>query len=127
MQDSHYPDEWKTIARKDWKRMDILLANDDAEGAAFFLQQSVEKLLKAFLLSKGWKLKRTHELDALLDYAIDFDSELEKFRDLCEKVTGYYFTERYPILVSSELTVDDIQADRTETEKFVRALFPDES
>ena len=50
---SLYPDSWKGVVRKDWHRMDVLLDDDDAEGAAFFLQQSLEKYLKAFLLEKG--------------------------------------------------------------------------
>jgi len=103
-----------------------LLKDEDAEGAAFFLQQSMEKYLKAFLLKKNWKLKKMHELDTLLDYAVEFDAGLNIFLDFCERVTGYYFTERYPALVPSELTVQDIENDKTEAVRFVKVLFPDE-
>jgi HEPN domain-containing protein len=85
--DSLYPEDWRKIAGKDWHRMEVLLKDGDLDGAAFFLQQSLEKHLKVFLLEKGWKLKKIHELDTLLDYAVEFDSALEDFRVLCERVT----------------------------------------
>ena len=48
-EESTYPKEWLSIARKDWGRVDVLLRLDDVDGAAFFLQQAVEKYLKALL------------------------------------------------------------------------------
>ena len=59
-------EEWLKIARKDWERAKRNLEDEDPEAAGFFLQQSVEKYLKAFLLQRGWKLKKIHDLDALL-------------------------------------------------------------
>jgi len=51
--DSRYPVDWIRIAEKDWRRVKLLLDLDDADAAGFFLQQSIEKFLKAFLLSNG--------------------------------------------------------------------------
>ncbi|HUF42029.1 MAG TPA: HEPN domain-containing protein [Verrucomicrobiae bacterium] len=62
-------DEWLRIARKDWRRAERNLEDRDPEAAGFFLQQSLEKYLKAFLLKRHWKLRKIHELDALLDEA----------------------------------------------------------
>ncbi len=56
--DSLYPRDWFRLAAKDFKRTEDLLNVDDPEGAGYHLQQAVEKYLKGFLLSKGWKLKR---------------------------------------------------------------------
>jgi HEPN domain-containing protein len=42
----------------------------------------VGKFLKAFLLSKGWQLRRIHDLEALLDDAMAFDPSLAVFREL---------------------------------------------
>lgn len=119
---SLYPDDWISVARKDWHRITVLLEDGDPDGAAFFLQQSLEKYLKAFLLGKGWRLRKIHELDTLLDYAVEFESGLEGFRELCERVTGYYYTERYPMIVPSELTTEDIAKDKTEAEALINAL-----
>lgn len=123
---SVYPDDWLGVARKDWHRVAVLLEDGDPDEAAFFIQQSLEKYLKAYLLEKGWKLRKIHELDTLLDYAVDFDSKLDEFRELCERVTGYYYTERYPLIVPSELTTEDIKKDRFEAEKLIKSLFPEE-
>ncbi len=78
-QDSNIPLDWLKIARKDWNRISHMLEKDDGEAASFFFQQCLEKYLKAFLLSKGWHLRKLHELDALLDDAVKYDPELEKF------------------------------------------------
>jgi len=42
----------------------------------FFLQQSLEKYLKAFLVKRNWNLRKIHELDALLDEASKYQQEL---------------------------------------------------
>jgi HEPN domain-containing protein len=123
MQDSS-SSEWLSIARKDWTRIHLMLENDDAEAAALFLQQSVEKFLKAFLLEHGWKLRKIHELDALLDDAAKYKPELENFRDLCERVSGYYFAERYPPLGELDLRFEDVKKGLIEAKKFVKAMFP---
>lgn len=41
--DSLSPADWVKIAQKDWHRMEVMLAEGDAEAAGFFLQQSLEK------------------------------------------------------------------------------------
>jgi len=58
-------EDWLKIARKDWERAKRNLKDLDLEVTGFFLQQSVEKYLKAFLQLRGWKLRKIHELDAL--------------------------------------------------------------
>jgi HEPN domain-containing protein len=116
--------EWLSIARKDWGRIHLMLANGDADAAALFLQQSVEKYLKAFLLEHGWKLRKIHELDALLDHAAKYKPELENFRDFCERVSGYYFAERYPPLGESGLRAEDVNKALNEAKKFVKTMFP---
>lgn len=84
---SLYPQDWFRIAEKDFKRAGYLLSIDDPEGAGYHLQQSVEKYLKGFLLHKGWKLKRIHDLEVLLNDALRYDKTLEKYRSLCQKTT----------------------------------------
>jgi len=123
---SLYPPDWIKMARKDWQRLNIMLREGDAEGAGYFLQQSLEKYLKAFLLQQGWALKKIHNLYTLLEDAVKYQPVLESFRELCEHVSGYYLTERYPELTPSELTCEDIKKDLKEAEKFIRMLFPEE-
>ncbi|MEW6481680.1 MAG: HEPN domain-containing protein [bacterium] len=87
--DSLYPPDWIKKAQMDWNRMERMLEDEDPEGASFFLQQSLEKYIKAFLLGKGWKLKKIHEIDSLLDDVVKYNQNLEPFRALCERVSGY--------------------------------------
>jgi HEPN domain-containing protein len=117
------PEDWRRIAKKDWERIKRQLDAEDAEAAAYFLQQSLEKYLKAFLLQQGWKLRKIHALHDLLSDAVTYNPHLERFRKLCEKVSGYYFVERYPPLISFELTCKDIEQDMKEAEEFIRAMF----
>lgn len=119
-------EEWKKIARTDWQRVKRNLRDKDASAAGFFLQQCLEKFLKAFLLGHGWKLKKIHRIDTLLDEAVNYDARLESFYELCERVSGYYFTDRYPPLGITDLTCKDIKRDIKEAKKFIQAMFPKE-
>ena len=69
-EESLYPADWLRIAQKGLIRVERLLTVRDHEAAGFYLQQAVEKFLKAFLLFKGWKLERIHDLEALLNRAL---------------------------------------------------------
>lgn len=78
--DSPYADDWLKVARRDWHRIHVMLADGGTDGAGFFLQQAIEKYLKAFLLRQGWKLKKVHTLHSLLDEAAAFAAVEESER-----------------------------------------------
>ncbi len=82
-EESLYPADWLRVAEKDFARVEHLLSVKDYEAAGFFLQQAIEKFLKAFLLSKNWQLQRIHDLEALLNDALDYDPSLEQYRPAC--------------------------------------------
>lgn len=107
--ESSYPKDWLRIAEKDLVRSGQLLEVHDPEAAGFYLQQALEKFLKAFLLSRGWRLQRVHDLELLLNESITFDPSLETYRAVLQKVTGFYFLERYPLVVETNLTDEDIK------------------
>jgi HEPN domain-containing protein len=119
---SFLPEDWQNRAALDIRRSEILLENDDPGGAAFHLQQALEKYLKGYLIGKGWKLERTHDLEELLDHAVDHDAQFEVFRPLCQEVTEYYIEQRYPFLVGSTLTVDEIRAKLFHVKEFIEKL-----
>jgi HEPN domain-containing protein len=125
-QNSLYIEEWKEIARRDWERIKRNLREGDAEAAGFFFQQALEKYLKAFLLERKWELRKIHTLTTLLDYAVEHSPHLEEFRALCERVTDYYFIERYPRLATPELKPEHIKKDLIEAKKFIKEIFPGE-
>ena len=60
----------------------------------------------------------------LLDDAARYNPELENFRDLCERVSGYYMAQRYPPLGNLGLRYEDIKRDLNEAEKLIKAMFP---
>jgi len=94
--ESLYPGDWLKKAEKDFKRVEKRIEEGDLSDGAFHLQQALEKYLKAYLLSKGWKLKKIHDLRVLLEEAAIFTSELSEFNSLCSEVTAYYMLDRYP-------------------------------
>ena len=75
-----YAAEWRAKARQDFERVGRRLAEGDTEDAAFHLQQALEKALKSYLLMRGWKLHKIHDVEALLDEAVVKDATLEAFR-----------------------------------------------
>ena len=107
--ESLYPADWLRIAEKDLTRVEYLLNGEDSEAAGFYLQQGLEKLFKAFLLSKGWKLIRTHDLEVLLNAAVGYNPSVEPFRPACQKITGFYLMERYPLVADAGLTEQDVR------------------
>ncbi len=107
--ESFYPSDWLRIAEKDLVRVHQLLNVKDPEAAGFYLQQAIEKFIKAYLLHYGWQLKRIHDLEALLNDAILYDAEFENYRAVCQKITGFYFIERYPLLTESSITEKDVK------------------
>jgi HEPN domain-containing protein len=125
-ENSLYPPDWIKSGKKDWKRINVMLNENDAEAAGYFLQQSLEKYLKAFLLQRGWALKKIHTLYTLLDEAVKYNPSLEAFRELCERVSSYYFTERYPSLTSEELSCEEIKKNLKEAKEFIKVMFGEE-
>lgn len=62
----------------------------------YLCQGSAEKYIKAFLIWKGWELVKTHNMEELLSFSIEYDPEFEKLRAEC-KILNKYITEgRYP-------------------------------
>ena len=102
-QDSEYPEDWIAVADEDFEMSSVLLETGHPRGAAYNLQQAVEKFFKAYLIRQGWRLQRTHDLVELLNDAVEYDATLEGFRPICELVTEYSTASRYPASPDSDL------------------------
>ncbi len=107
--DSLYPPDWLVIAEKDLVRVEWSIRENDAEIAGFFLQQSVEKFLKSFLLSNGWRLRRIHTLSVLLDDAVHYEPSLEQYRLACQRIALFYMDSRYPSALLTGATESDVR------------------
>lgn len=117
---------WLPYARRDWSRALLLQREHDPDGAGMLLQQSVEKYLKGWLLDRGWRLRKTHEVDRLLDDATAHDPALQSFRALGERLSSYYLLERYPTPSPSGPSEAQISSDLSEARQLVGLLFPSE-
>ncbi|WHZ21913.1 MAG: hypothetical protein OJF47_001025 [Nitrospira sp.] len=62
----------------------------------FHAQQAAEKVLKAFLVSRGRDLSKTHDLVALLAQCVECDAGLAGLESDCRKLTSYGVSARYP-------------------------------
>ncbi len=120
--ESPYPADWARIAEKDLGRSKHLLSIHDPEAAGFFLQQAVEKYLKAYLLSTGWKLLRIHDLEPLLNQVVKSDPTLEKYRSSIQQITGFYIIERYPLVLGAHLTEVEVSKVLAEVEGLLDVL-----
>lgn len=89
--------EWFDSALSDYNYANVGLKEDEVyPQVAFLAQQIAEKYLKGFLILNGINIQKIHELPKLLDECVKFNSELEKLRDACELLTGFYTEVRYP-------------------------------
>ena len=104
------------------KRAQYLLEGGDQEGAGFNIQQAVEKYLKGYLLSKGWGLRRIHNLETLINEALRYDASFEEFRSPCQKMSRYYVRDRYPLMLTSELTEDEIRESLAVAENIIAKI-----
>ncbi len=93
---------------------------------AFHLQQSAEKVIKAFLNWKQVQYPKTHALGALLDLAVLYQPDLESFRPALLAMASYavemrYDDELYP--TADEISAG-IQVARALQEKILTLLPP---
>jgi HEPN domain-containing protein len=90
-------DDWHRFAGEDLSAARQLMVSGMFHHQACLLcQQSTEKYLKAYLLSKGWRLVKTHELSALVAVCCTHDNGFEDLYSSCELLNKYVVAGRYP-------------------------------
>lgn len=67
----------------------------------FYLHQSVEKYLKAYIIAKGLNLKRIHDLMELVKICAGDDQEFNKFHEAVKLLNPFYIGTRYPDFIIS--------------------------
>ena len=60
-----------------------------------------------------------HDIEVLLNEAARIDASFGEFREHGRKMTQYYFEDRYPYIVASELNRDEIEASLAIAERIV--------
>ena len=91
------PADWLLLAKERLESADALFA---ARGACYsaveLLQESVERYLKGFLVSRGWQLERIHDLNRLLDLATAHHADFCRFQQLAQSLTEQFWEQHYP-------------------------------
>lgn len=67
----------------------------------FYLHQSVEKYLKAYIIANKLDLKRIHDLTELVRLCTESNSEFDKFYDKVKFLNPFYIGTRYPDFIIS--------------------------
>jgi HEPN domain-containing protein len=93
------PAAWVAKAEHDLLNIENNLAAPRVprDTVCFHAQQVGEKLLKAFLLSRGRPAPRTHDLVALLAWCAEEDPGLAGCEADCRRLTAYAVGARYPV------------------------------
>ena len=90
--------EWVKKAENDWKVVKILVASKDPppDGITFHSQQTAEKYLKAFLVSKNIPPEKTHNLLKLLNDVEQFEPGANVLKDSAGLLNRFSVEPRYP-------------------------------
>ncbi len=94
--DSMNPETWRQYAQDDIESAEILLnSSTKYHIVAYHTHQSVEKMLKRFLMIKNKAFPFIHDLSALLTEASKIKDYSDYFRDV-SFLMDLYSTSRYP-------------------------------
>ena len=89
---------WMYKANNDLKSALKLLEGDDpiVDTAIYHTQQCAEKALKGYLAFKREPLKKTHDIELLVEICCAIDGEFERLYEYSENLTPYATAFRYP-------------------------------
>ena len=87
---------WLKLAEEDFSSAEALLEKKIYNQVCFHCQQAAEKILKAFLKSKGFMPPKIHNLLELLEMCIKKDAHFVVLREGCEYLSRFYVSTRYP-------------------------------
>jgi HEPN domain-containing protein len=91
------PKDWFMLGEDRLRGADILYA---AGGVTYLgveaLHEAVERYLKGFLVSRGWRIERTHDLSYLIDCAIGHDEAFKQYAGLAESLSDQFWAQHYP-------------------------------
>ena len=91
--------EWYVFANRDIQSARTLEKHSHPkplEIICYLCEQSVEEMLKGFLVSNNKIPPKTHDLPLLCDMCISFDESFKQLYDTCEFLTLYGVQPRYP-------------------------------
>lgn len=91
------PADWFAFAEERLRGADVLWKSEGVTALGLeALQESIERYLKGYLIAKGWRLIKTHDLEKLVDAARHFDVQFSQFTNLAAQLTEEFFLQHYP-------------------------------
>jgi HEPN domain-containing protein len=113
---------WLTKAQADISGARTLLSGDHVELAAFFVQQAIEKTLKALLVAASQDIRRIHDIDTLATLARSHWPDLLPSPFPLAAVSQWYITTRYPGLDAPPPAVAEVAEALAAAAAFVAAV-----
>ena len=108
MVDSLRYNEWLEKAGRDLKSAKVLKQNDCGNDVvAFHCQQTIEKVLKGYLLKQIGLVAEGHSLIYLCKESSKYKIEFKKRLKDCAFVNQYYIETRYPADIPLEISDDE--------------------
>jgi HEPN domain-containing protein len=95
--DEKNPADWFYLAQDRLKIADLAWQREGLTPAGVeLLQEAVERYLKGYLVSQGWRLVKTHDLERLVSEAAAYDPKFQQFALLADELNRDFFTQHYP-------------------------------
>jgi len=95
--DENNPQDWLFLAKERLESADALMVQRGSSYSVVeLLQEAVERYLKGYLVSRGWKLERIHDLAPLVEAAALFDPRFAAFDELAYSLTEQFWAQHYP-------------------------------
>lgn len=92
-----FAQEWLKKANEDEKAGKIILKEGGLYGlASFHFQQMAEKYLKGYLILKGKRFRKIHDLTEILKECREMDKSFKDLTENCEFLNPFYIASRYP-------------------------------
>jgi HEPN domain-containing protein len=116
-------EEWIERGKQDLNVAKILLSKKKYfDLVLFHIHQAVEKHIKGFLIHKGWKLKKVHDLEELIKETINYDESFKDFLDFGRILTAFYFESRYPPGPPSPYSKKEIKEILKNAERLIKKI-----
>lgn len=91
------PADWLRSAHTRLHSADLLHPLKGAnESVIELLQEAAARFLKAHLIARGWRLRKIHDLGALVTEAVELDARFAAFEDFADSLTDQFWAQHYP-------------------------------
>ena len=89
--------QWMQYAQENLYSAEILLKSNLYNPCLQNVQQAIEKMLKAALIERSVKIKKTHSIGELVHLLNDVGVAVDISEDECELIDSIYLPSKYPV------------------------------